>query len=84
MFAVVSSSDPMHCLWLGVTKHLVELFKEEGFLKDSDMKQMETYINKLGTNRSYGRMRYQDVRVFTSYGRAYGSVCGTGPRSRGT
>ena len=50
-------TDPMHCFWLGVTKHLVELFKAAGVLTDRHMTQMQTYINNIGASRSYGRMR---------------------------
>jgi hypothetical protein len=49
--------DPMHNLWLGVTHNLVELFKEKGFLKDKQLAEMQDYINKIGANRKYGRMR---------------------------
>ena len=49
--------DPMHNLHLGITKHIVKLFKDNHLITDAHMREMQAQLNRIGGSRRYGRMR---------------------------
>ncbi len=49
--------DPMHCLWLGIAKHVLDLWKADGFFSESQLAEMQTRVDDLHATRKYGRMR---------------------------
>ena len=66
--------DPMHNLWLGVSKHIIDVWKDAGVLTKAKMKQIQVSIDKMGAARRFGRMRSkvssmsgftaQEIKVF--------------------
>ena len=67
--------DPMHNLWLGVTKHLIDVWKDAKVLTEAKMKVIQTAVDNLGAARRHGRMRSkissmsgftaEEIKVFT-------------------
>ena len=49
--------DPLHNLYLGVTKFLIDSWKTNGILTTANMKLLEQRINSLSVSKRYGRMR---------------------------
>ncbi len=49
--------DPMHCLWLGIAKHILDLWKADNFFSDSQLAEMQQRVDDLHATRKYGRMR---------------------------
>ena len=49
--------DPMHCLWMGVAKHVITKWKDHKMITPAQMRTMETKLRCLPTTRRYGRMR---------------------------
>ena len=46
-----------HNLFLGCTKHIVELLKEKGLITAAHMREMEATLTEIAGTRKYGRMR---------------------------
>ena len=49
--------DPMHCLWMGIAKHVIEQWKANDLITRPDMVKMEQKLKDLPTTRRYGRLR---------------------------
>ena len=54
--------DPLHNLWLGVTKNVIEQWKKSEILTEAKMKKLEKAINSLGASRRYGRLKQNSRR----------------------
>ena len=49
--------DPMHNLYMGVTKHIISKFKSEGILTEKRLKNIQSRIAKLPGSARHGKMR---------------------------
>ena len=49
--------DPLHNLYLGVTKYIIDVWKKSDILTTAHMKTLEKKINSLSVSKRYGRMR---------------------------
>ncbi|XP_058880312.1 uncharacterized protein LOC131737148 [Acipenser ruthenus] len=58
--------DPMHNLFLGTAKHVIEIWKEQGILTDKDMKSIQEKIDDFEVPSDLGRIPNKIQSSFTA------------------
>lgn len=59
--------DPMHNLFLGTAKHVIEIWKEQGVLTDKDMKSIQEKIDDFEVPSDLGRIPNKIQSGFASF-----------------